>query len=242
VTSAKASASAAALRSLADQRQVIEGMLVNQRTLTDKARADMESGVISRTEYAKEAQTLDQLQLALLSNTRAVLDGRAALEEAQLAQSAVRRPNEAPLMPELMAHEEQAIRVELELVHLESDMRSKRAERGATTDRIGQLDALERELKTRPIYQAAEKSLDVAFVPYTQIDGVEAGSAVFSCTWSLFFCQQVGTVAELVPGEVVLADPWGVAARGQYAILNLTSPEAARAKTLRVRAVPRSSG
>jgi hypothetical protein len=55
-------------------------------------------------------------------------------------------------------------------------------------------------------------------------------------------CKQVGVVAEVVPGEVVLPDPWGNMARGQYAVLNLSDGLAARAKMLRVRALPASTG
>jgi hypothetical protein len=235
ITSARASTGAAALRSLLQQKQVMEDMLAGQRTLTQKAQADLAAGVISRTDYAKEAQALDQLQLALLDNSRARRDSEGALQEAELAQLAVRKPDDAPLTPELMAHEEQVIRLELEVAHLESEKRSKLAEHAALNERIAKLDELAGQLSSRPIYQAAQKSLDVAFVPYTQIDGVESGSKVFACVWGLLFCKQVGAVAELVPGEAVSADPWGAPARGQYAVLSLWSPEAARLKTLRVR-------
>ncbi len=242
ISSAKASAGAAALQSLSQQKQVMEDMLASQRTLTQKAQADVAAGVISRTDYAKEAQSLDQIQLGLLDNARARYDGQAVLREAQLAQSAVKRLDDSPLMPELMAHEEQVIRVELELGHLLSEKRSKLAERAALTDRVAKLDELAGQLKSRPIYQAAEKSLNVAFVPYSQIDGVESGAMVYACVWGLFFCKQVGTIAELVPGEVISPDPWGATARGQYAVLSLWSSDAARLKTLRVRAGSRSTG
>jgi hypothetical protein len=236
ITSAKASTGAAALESLVQQKQVMEDMLAGQRTLTQKAKADLAAGVISRTDYAREAQALDQVQLALLDNARARRDGQAALREARLAQRAVNEPDDAPLTPELMAHEEQVIRLELEVTHLESERRSKLAERAGLTERIARLDELSGQLRSRPIYRAAEKSIDVAFVPYSQIEGVEAGGRVFACTWGLLLCRQVGTIAEMVPGEVISADPWGTSARGQYALLSLWAPEAARLKTLRVRA------
>jgi hypothetical protein len=242
ITSAKASAGAAALQSLLQQKQVIEDMLAGQRTLTQKAQADLAAGVVSRTDYAKEAQALDQMQLAILENARARRDSQAALHEAQLALRAVRTPDDAPLTPELMAHEEQVIRLELEVVHLESEKRSKLAERAALSERIAKLDELAGQLKNRPIYQAADKSVDVAFVPYTQIDGVESGAKVYACVWGLFLCKQVGAVAEVVPGEVVSADPWGASTRGQYAVLSLWSPEAARLKTLRVRSTSSPGG
>ena len=47
--------------------------------------------------------------------------------------------------------------------------------------------------------------------------------------------KSVGKIAELVPGEVVLPDPWGNLARGQYAVLDLREHESAKSKVLRVR-------
>ena len=77
----------------------------------------------------------------------------------------------------------------------------------------------------------------MAFVPYTQIQGVEAGSTLISCAWTLFRCRTVGRVAEVLPGEVITQDPWGTMARGQYAILELSDHAAAREKVLRARTV-----
>jgi len=80
-----------------------------------------------------------------------------------------------------------------------------------------------------------ESRIEVAFVPYTQLDGAKEGNEVYDCVWGLFWCKPVGTMSELVPGEVILPDPWGNQARGQYAVLDLTDHSAAMSKTLRVR-------
>jgi hypothetical protein len=48
-------------------------------------------------------------------------------------------------------------------------------------------------------------------------------------------------VSQMVPGEVVQADPWGSQVRGEYVVLDLTEHEAARAKTLRIRTWGRSA-
>jgi hypothetical protein len=75
----------------------------------------------------------------------------------------------------------------------------------------------------------------VAFVPYTQLDGVAPGAQVLECTLAFFACRTVGAVLEVVPGEVMLSDPWGNPARGQYAVLDLHDHASARSKSLRVR-------
>lgn len=235
VTFQKSESNASELKALADQRKVLQSMLDAQTDLLSKAEADVDAGVISRTDYAKEEQTLRQLELALLENERSTVQSQSAMNETQLAQRALARAAGAPAMPELIARDEQLVRVELETVRLESEKRSKLAERRAVMERLTAIDELETQLRSRPFFQAATHNVEVAFVPYTQSSGVEPGASVYSCLWGIFACRPVGTVAQLVPGEVVLPDPWGNQARGQYAVLDLRDHEAAKSKTLRVR-------
>jgi hypothetical protein len=239
LTSDKASTGAAELELLEEQKRTLTAMHARQAELTQKAQADLQSGLISRGEYGREAQALTQVELALLENERSILQGKASQRETLLAKQALERRGEAP-PPELMAREEQLVRVELELLRLQSEVRSRRAQGEALTQRIATIDELALQLRSRPIFQATERSMEVAFVPYTQIEGVAPGARVLECVWGLFLCEDVGTVGELVPGEVILPDPWGTQARGQYAVLKLTDHEAAQSKILRVR--PASGG
>jgi hypothetical protein len=235
VTSQRASSGASQLSALAQQKTLLRDMLAKQNALADKARADAEAGVISRTDYAKEAQAVSQLELALLENERGLAEATATMAETSLAQRALTHRAESAPTPEMMIREEQTIRIELEVTRLESERRSKLAQKAALVDRIAKLDAFASELRGKPVYQAAERAMHVAFVPYTQMEGVERGATVYSCVWGLVFCKAVGSVSDMVPGEVALTDPWGGHARGQYAVLSLTDPDAARAQTLRVR-------
>jgi len=235
ITAQKTLSTTSELKALDEQKSVIGGMIEEQKTLTEKAESDLQSGLISKSEYARDRQALDQLQLALLDNNRAILQGQSALGEAALAHQALSSQGRAPLTPELLTRQEQMIRVDLEIVHLNSEKRAKVAQKRALEQRIAKVDELAAQLKGRPIYKAAEQSLEVAFVPYTQIDGVSKGAAVYSCVWGIFLCKPVGKVSEIVSGEVILPDPWGNQARGQYAVLDLVDHDAARAKTLRVR-------
>jgi hypothetical protein len=236
LTSGKAAAGAAELKALAEQRDALTAMRDAQAEVAHKAEADERNGLISRTDLEKEIQSLQQLELALLENTRATLRGQADVRETTLAQRALTQSG-APLTPELAAREEQAIHVELEALRLESDRRSKQAQAAAVSARIAKIDELDAQLRGRPLYRAIERRIDVAFVPYTQLDGVHAGATVYSCVWGLFSCTPVGAVTEVVEGEVTLPDPWGTLTRGQYAVLDLWDREAAKSKVLRVHAV-----
>lgn len=218
---------------LMEQHAVLTDMAARQEELVTTGKTNLDAGLISQAEYTRELQIQNQLRLALLENERTRFQTSMQTQQATFARQSI--AGDAPPMPEVMMHEEQMVRIELELMRLESEQRAKHAEKRLLADKLTTLDEVDAQLKTRPIVRAAEKSLDVAFVPYTQIIGVRVGATVLHCTWGAFNCKSVGNVAEIVPGEVILPDPWGNQARGQYAILTLRLREAAKAKTLRIR-------
>ncbi|MBS2012060.1 MAG: hypothetical protein JST00_04185 [Deltaproteobacteria bacterium] len=223
---------------LASQRTVLASMAEAQDAIVQRAQANVAAGLGTKAELDKEAQTLRQLRFALLENDRSRAQSDAAMHEIGLAQKSIAARGGAAPMPELLLREDEAVRIEIEILKLEADIRTKAAEKKILKEKLGKLDEIEQQLKGRPIVRAIAQSMEVAFVPYTQIQGVKNGGTVYDCTWGLFNCRSVGTVAELVPGEVVLPDPWGNQARGQYVVLTLQDHEAARSKSLRVRGAP----
>jgi len=232
-TARQVSASTAESKMLMEQREVLSAMAAKQDRLVAEARANLEAGLISKTELTKELQNQNELQLSLLENERTRHQVRAQIQQMTIAQQSL--AGTAPPMPEVIAREEQMARIELEVLRLESEHRAKLFEKKLLVDKLAMLDELEAQMKTRPMFRAAEQSMDVAFVPYTQMSGVHRGAVVQECVWGIFQCKAVGEVTELVPGEVVLPDPWGNQARGQYAVLKLNNRDSAKAKTLRVR-------
>lgn len=199
------------------ERLVLEEMLRQQQLFVEQAAANLAAQLITEADLARETQALAQMRVALIENGRTRVESR-------------------------LSREERLTRVELELARLETEARSKRAERDLLAEKLAMLDELEAQLRERPVYQAMSRKLEVAFVPYTQIEGVTEGDLVYDCLWGLLFCEPVGRVGELVPGEVVLTDPWGNPARGQYALLELSEREAARSKSLRVRPSAQAAG
>lgn len=83
----------------------------------------------------------------------------------------------------------------------------------------------------------------LAFVPYTHVSQIKANATLYECrVFSMFACEPVGRVVELLPGEVELppaevaqAETARSPERGQYAVMQLTDPSAAEAESLRVR-------
>lgn len=228
-------------RLLTEQRVVLTEMAGKQAAIVDEAQANLGAGLISKLEVTKELKAQNDVALALLENDRTRLQTKLQLQQMVLTAKSL-KGGDVPTMPEVIAREEQIVHLELEVLRLESELKSKRSERKLLAQKVAALDELDAQLKTRPLFRAAEKTMEVAFVPYTQLQGVEPGAAVYDCVWGVIHCRSVGVVTEVVPGEVVLPDPWGNQARGQYAVLDLREHESAKSKTLRIRGTGAPAG
>lgn len=241
-TNAQAEAARQRSESIEAQRKLLEAMIVRQTSIATEAQRNADAGLLSRHDVEREEQALDQLRLGLTTNRREAMETRAQSAQLVATASLVKdalhnaggaRPNGTA--PDIGAGEDHAATVEIELIKLESTKRSLETQRAIATDSMRRIDELFKQLRGRPVYRAAEAKTDVAFIPYTQLQGVTAGASLVSCTWTLFRCRTVGRVAEVLPGEISAQDPWGTIARGQYAILDLSDHEAAKEKVLRAR-------
>lgn len=235
VQSLEALTGRAELENVSRRESVIARMIGKQQRFLELSRTNLAAGLITRAEHEREEQKLDELTLTLLEASRARIDSELELRKLRLGQRSLAGVQGVPLMPELVSREDLQTRVELQLLHVEARKRSREAERRALLFRVEKLDEVVEQLQRMPLYQATETPLDVAFVPYTQLQSVHAGAEVLKCTLIIFNCRVVGRVSALVPGEVVMPDPWGTSERGQYALLELSDRRALQARTLRVR-------
>jgi len=224
------------LQRIAEQEALVDGMTVHQKEVVATVEKNVADGLAHRADLEREQQTLDQLHLTALQSERERVATEIQLHAASLAQKAMRGGNGRLATPEMVARQDQLVRVELDLFKLRAERSTKRSLVRADREELTKIDELVTQMKSRPIFRAIAGSQNVAFVPYTQLDGVHAGAAVYHCAvWGVFGCNPVGKVAQLLPGEVAMQDPWGTPMRGQYALLDLLRPEAAQAKVLRVR-------
>lgn len=231
----EAGAGRAALENVARREGVIARMITKQQRFLEASKRNLEAGLITRAEHEREEQRLDELTLSLLEASRTRLDAERAFKQVRLAQRSLARVPGVPLMPETVSREDLETKVDVQLLHVEARKRTREAERRALLFRVERIDEVVAQLERLPLYQATTTPLDVAFVPYTQLDAVHAGAEVLQCTLIIFGCHVVGRVVTLVPGEVVQPDPWGTSERGQYALLELDDRRALQARTLRVR-------
>lgn len=238
-----ASAIGRSVRNLRQQQRMLEGLRDRQRERTERTRQQLEEGIVGRRELDAAEQALDQLELQITGNLRAINEAELQLEQARLTSATLRRtaegqPAQAGVirgqMPEVVNRQEAMMRIELEVIELQAERRGLEALRDTAQRNLGRMREALGQIEARPLWQATQRSVDVAFVPYEQLEGVRPGDDVIQCTWGIFACHRVGTIREIIPGEVVTPDPWGELARGRFVILHLTDHQAVQERILRV--------
>jgi hypothetical protein len=236
ITATQAAAGVEDQRALVAQRTMLARMVTEEEQFADRMKKDMEAGLVAKAEYERELHSLNQMRVAAIENDRAHILAGTQMSQVRLTQRAIAGAGPSRIStPEMMAQQDQLVRVQCDMIRLEAERRSKLAERRSLDEELGKLEELLTQLKARPIFRAIEADTNVAFVPYTQIEGVRTGAEIYDCIWGVFACKSVGRVAQLLPGEAVVQDPWGSPARGQFAVLDLDDLKAAQSKTLRVR-------
>jgi hypothetical protein len=236
---ARSSADLAALRS---EQRVLEDVLQRQEAYVGQLERGLAAGLVRRDELDRARNGLDHARVELLKNEREQHAASRELRIASLARQALRRGDGTGGLstPEMAALREELARTSVELLKAESERRARLAQQRADEDALARLDDLLAQMRKRPVFRAIENSQTVAFVTYEELSKVSAGARVLRCSlWGFFGCHEVGTVAEVLPGELAMQDPWGAVGRGQYAVLELSDPDAARARSLRVRAAGR---
>lgn len=223
------------------QLALLRGLHERQVGLVTRAKTDLAAGLVDRTTVDREEQQRDQLALEMTELERQMGEARIKQQQTVSALKALRAgtgDGTAPAvgrMPEVAAGDERDVRIEVEIERLNAEARGHRALRAAAVASLARQRALLAELEARPLQRAMKVATDVAFIPYSQLRSVHPGSRVLACTWGVFACEQVGTVGEVLPGEIATQDPWGEMARGQYAVLVMTDKDAVQERVLRVR-------
>jgi hypothetical protein len=239
------------LAALLDQKQILERQrdltkepIERSETAVVRATRDLEAGVITATELETARDNLARTRLTRNEKELDYLRANAALDvasrEADALQGAAARPSASRraqhlASPDVMRLDEVRINTELQIARLGADRRAAEARETAARASIAGMDELQAELEAAPFMLAAGREIDLAFVPYAHLDGVQAGDAIYRCRWFLFGCHEAGRIKRLFPGEVVTNDPWGSVARGHYVELEMSDRAAMGERTLRVR-------
>jgi hypothetical protein len=238
MTANQSASTATDLRVLTTQRQLMTQHIAEQEAYVQEMQRNLASGLVRKSDLLREKSQLSQMRIAALDNERQRVASSTLHEQQALARAARReRSAQAELAtPEMLQQRDQVVRIELEIMRLQAERDARAGELNVAREEAKKLEQLITEMRRRPVFRAIDAAQNVAFIPYAQISHVQVGASVFECrVLGMFSCESVGKVLEVLPGEVNMQDPWGTPARGQYAILDLREPNAARAKALRIR-------
>jgi len=88
-------------------------------------------------------------------------------------------------------------------------------------------------LKKSGYLQALNNQATVALVPYGNLENAKPGTELYACRIAMVWCRQVGTVVEVLPGEVTFKHPKrDMMLRGQMVELKLDDPSAGEGDVL----------
>jgi hypothetical protein len=230
-------------RRLESERDLLRSLLGDQQKALERAKSNASAGLVPEVDVERESIALRQLRVGIENCELDLGRARAALSVATRADAALSGASshpEAPhrqvsTSPDVVKFYDDQVRIELEIDRLEGEKRTAGARKAAALDALAEMDDLLHELESRPLYRAMAKDTDLAFAPYEHLKRVTVGDRVYACSFSVFACHVTGTVAEIVPGEVITQDPWGEMARGQYLVLTTVDRSALYERVLRVR-------
>ena len=104
---------------------------------------------------------------------------------------------------------------------------------------LARQDQIIADLKSSPYLRALADHATVALVPYGNLDRAQAGTPLYACSVEMVWCSRVGTVLEVLPGEVQMRHPHRDSVmRGQMVEMRLDRASAAKDDVLFVGGAP----
>jgi hypothetical protein len=181
----------------------------------------------------QESLVSTRYQLAQIAGARATLDAReeelvALTEELDREVDSLRGlKGEDGSQRAVVTAEVARLRHEIDQAHL--NVLRQRHERDALAradqaiaHAIARYDGLIAAIESAPLLRALRTRLTIAFVPYENLGNAQKGAAVYGCRLSVVWCPRIGTVGELLDGEVTARHPlFGSDMRGQMVELLL---------------------
>jgi hypothetical protein len=201
------------------------------------ASKEYEKRLIARGDLAANEYQQGQIATSTLSLTERQIEfeNRAAQlskESASLENILSKKQNSGALSYEVLK-----IKREYDMSRLETAKATE--ERKALQASLERHDAIVNSIGQSPQLRAAAQKAHVAFVPYSNFEGVKAGTPVYACALEMVLCRQAGTIKAILPGEVTSKHPQREKSlRGQMVELALDDTSAAEENVLFVGSKP----
>ena len=200
-----------------------------------------------KQEYAaglidRNAMLQGSFQLAQITNSNMSLAER----QTEFENRARELDSEAHALEAILSEQQADGALSYEVLKVKQEYDSSRLEsakaleaRDALKASLARYDAIIESIMQSPYLRAADHNANVAFVPYSNLDGVAPGAPVYACALEFFACSKVGVVIEVLPGEVAGKHPMrDKSLRGQMVELELEDVDAVAKNVLFVGSKP----
>ncbi len=197
-----------------------------------------QANLIDKDEYLTGNYQLSQIASSnlQLAEKAVELDARASelSREADALDATASNLGADVLSYDVLRIRQELQRATLELAKAKDTRRALDESLRAADKGIARYDRMLKSLEESPLLRAAEGKVTLALVPYDNLPSVKKGAKLYSCAVGFIFCRKVGTVAEVLPGEMEVRHPIHATKqlRGQAVRLELTVPRAAEETVL----------
>ena len=203
----------------------------------DKMKQDYAAGLIDR-----QAMLAGKFQLAQITNANLSLAER----QAEFDERAGELAAETSSLDAILADKTQTSALSYDVLKIERDYDASKLQlakdiddRERLTASVARVDAIIAGIKQSNYLRALDDHATVALVPYTNLDHVAKGTKLYGCKLSMLWCHEVGTVLEVLAGEVLVKHPHrDTLVRGRMIELQMTDAEAAQDDVLFVDGKP----
>ena len=204
---------------------------------------DYSASTVSKMDAEYEARLIDRdamlagkFQLAQISSANLSLAER----QAEFDQRSAELAAQAQSLDALLAGKADTAALSYDVLKIARDYETSRLalarERG-NRDRlkasIERQDAIIAGVRQSAYLRAVTDEATVALVPYANLGGVRKGTPLFACKLDMLLCRQVGTVLDVLAGEVLVQHPTRDAmVRGRMIEMQMTDAAAAQDEVL----------
>jgi hypothetical protein len=196
-------------------------------TTVDKMSQDYAAGLIDR-----QAMLAGKFQMAQISSANLSLAER----QAEFDERASELAAETSSLDAILADKTQTAALSYDVLKIERDYDASKLQLAKDLDdrarlraSVARVDKIIDGIRQSNYLRALDDHATVALVPYTNLDDVKKGTKLYGCAASMLWCHEVGTVIEVLSGEVLVKHPHRDAmVRGQMVELQMSDAGAAQ--------------
>ena len=175
-------------------------------------------------------------QLGQIANSNLSLAER----QAEFENRAAALEKESAALENVLSKKQSAGVLSYDVLKIKRDYDTSRLESAKATEErkalqasLERRDAILNSIGQSPQLRASDQKADVAFVPYSNFEGLKVGTPIYACAFEMVLCHEAGKVKAIMPGEVTSKHPHREKMlRGQMIELALDDADAAEENVL----------